>query len=213
MRNSRHLMFIIRFFTACVAAGNAAAVSVEELADREEIRDLVYCYALGADTIGNGSLGAAAEKMGLDIFTGCFTEQATFAVWPAGMPFDRLAFPSRKGDRPPAFIIEGRAAWAGAINASFRGPAGGVGYDFVQHNLTNIDIDIDGNSADVTAYLSSVHVIRGESMAAMRCRQEAHGTYSLRVSKEDGSWMITSLDLAQIAYDAVIENGGGCSGG
>lgn len=195
---------------AATQGAEAAPASMQTLADKQAITELVYCYARGADTIGNGSLGDQAEARGLAIFEQCFAEDATFAVWPAGMPFNRLEFPDRSGDMPPALLIEGRAAWASMVNTAFRS-AGGVGYDFVQHNLSNLRIDIDGDRATLTTYLSSVHVIHGAPGEPIRCRQQANGTYSMQASKQDGNWMIVSLDLAQIANDIIVENGAGCA--
>lgn len=182
-----------------------------ERSDTEQIEALISCYAKGTDTIGDGKTQTDPEAAGLAIYRQCFTEDATFAVWYFGMPFDSLTFPSRAGDKPPAMMVKGVAAWAQSTNTAFRG-AGGTGYDFVQHNISNVDVAVTGDSGQLTAYLSSVHIIQGPAaFAPTRCRQQVNGTYSLRLKKVAGQWKIVSLDLAQISVDSVVENGAGCS--
>lgn len=205
--------FLVLIAATCLLPQSAAAaprIDPARLADRAEIAALIRCYARGTDAIGNAAVETDPESAGLEILETCFTEDATFAVWPAGTPFDSLVFPERTGDEPPALMVRGPAAWAAATNAAFRG-AGGVGYDFVQHNISNIDVEVSGAEGRLTAYLSSVHVIQGAPGTSTRCRREANGVYSVKAGRVEGRWLITHLDLAQIAYDAVIENGDGCS--
>ncbi|WP_195891484.1 nuclear transport factor 2 family protein [Luminiphilus syltensis] len=192
--------------TSMVSADGHEATAKDLL----EIENLAYCYALGADAIGNGKVESDPLAAGLAIYEECFAEDATFGIWPAGMPFNSLSFPDRTGDMPPAIVIEGREAFAGMVNGSFSGAGGGDGYDFVQHNMTNVQIEADAEKGQLNAYLASVHVIHGEPGSPMRCRQQANGTYSMKVKKMDGVWKVTSLDLAQIAFDTIIENGKGC---
>ncbi len=193
------------------ATGLASADTTQELKDKAEIESLIYCYARGADTIGSGKTQSDPEAAGFAILKTCFTDNATFGVWPVGMPFDREAFPSRTGSKPPAVIVEGTVSWASSINAAFRG-AGGVGYDFVQHLLSNVHVDVKGNDGKLSAYLVSTHIIQGEQpFSPSRCHQQSNGTYSLRVKKIGGTWKVTSLDLTQIAYDIITESGAGCA--
>jgi len=178
---------------------------------KAQISDLMVCYARGADAIGDATTNADPEAAGLSIFRECFTEEATFALWPVGIPFDSPTFPDRSGNMPPLLLIEGPAAWASFTNASFRS-AGGVGYDFVQHLIGNTHVEVQGNHGRLTAYLNSTHVILGAApFAPSRCMQQANGTYSLNVEKIKGRWKITRLDLTQMAFNIIIETGAGCN--
>lgn len=192
-------------------SGLVIASEPGEMNAKGQIADLMVCYASGADAIGDGVTQADPEAAGLAIFETCFTEDATFALWPTGWPFDSPTFPDRDGVMPPLLIIIGPAAWASFTNFSFRSAAG-VGYDFVQHLIGNTHIEVNGNHGTLVAYLNSTHIIQGPGpFAPSRCTQQAVGTYSLHVEKIEGSWKITSLDLTQSAFNAIIENGAGCS--
>ncbi len=184
-----------------------AAANNDEPNLEAQLAQLLVCYARGADAIGDGRTNHDPEAAGLEIFRKCFTEDATFAIWPAGQPFDNPEFPSRVGTMPPLLIFVGPAAWAKFTNSSFRG----AGYDYVQHLVGNIEVKVSGNNASVVGYLNSTHVVMGEGLLApSQCVLQTNGTYSLRVRKFPSGWKVTSLDLAQFAYNNIIENGEGC---
>ena len=209
MRESRGLVSgTAAVLGLCCSSGVAAA---GDYATKAEIAELAVCYAIAADTLGEGKTQADPATAGLAMLRKCFTEDATFAIWPAGTPFDSLTSPSRTGDKPPAVVIPGLTTFASAISSSFAA-AGGVGYDFVQHKLSNIVVDVEGDSAKLNAYVESTHVIQAtEPFTPTRCRQQTNGTYTMKAKKIEGKWLLTSFDLAQIAFDTIIENGDGCS--
>ncbi len=195
-----------------VASGIVSAIASDpgEMNAKAQIADLMVCYARGADAIGDGVTQADPEAAGLAIFEECFTEDASFALWPTGWPFDSPIFPDRE-ITPPLLISYSPAEWASFTNFSFRSAAG-VGYDFVQHLIGNTVVEVDGNYATLVAYLNSTHIIQGAGpFAPSRCTQQAVGTYSLHVEKIRGSWKVTRLDLTQSAFNAIVENGAGCS--
>lgn len=188
--------------------GTVSAADSDRQALEAELANLLVCYARGADAIGDGRSNHDPEAAGLAIFRKCFTEDATFAIWPAGQPFDHPEFPSRVGTMPPLAIFPGPAAWAKFTNSSFRSS----GYDYVQHLIGNIVVKVSGDNATVVGYLNSTHVTMGDGLLARsQCMQQTNGTYSLRVRKFDSGWKVTSLDLAQFAYNTIIESGAGCS--
>lgn len=187
--------------------GSVSAADPDRQALEAELAGLLVCYARGADAIGDSRSNNDPEAAGLEIFRKCFTESATFAIWPAGQPFDRPEFPTRVGSKPPLVIFPGPAAWAKFTNSSFRSS----GYDYVQHLVGNIVVKVSGTNATVVGYLNSTHVVMGEGLLARsQCMLQTNGTYSLRVRKFAGGWKVTSLDLAQFAYNAVAESGEGC---
>lgn len=194
---------------ASVAGPEKASVAApDDYALKAELANLLVCYARGADAIGDARSNRDPEGAGLAIFRECFTDDATFAVWPAGQPFDKPEFPTRVGPMPPLLILPGPAAWAKFTNTSFRSS----GYDYVQHLVGNIVVKVSGNNATVVGYLNSTHVVMGEGLLApSRCMQQTNGTYSLKVRKLASGWKVTSLDLAQFAYNTIVETGDGCA--
>ena len=194
-----------------IATAPALAKKADVLKDRMDIADLITCYAHAADTIGSGKTQSDPKAAGLAIIRTCFTEDATIAIWPVGMPFDREVFPTRTGDKPPAIVLDSPAAWAEMVDSAFRS-AGGVGYDFVQHLVSNVKVEVNGDEGKLLAYVLSTHIIQGaQPFTPSRCHQQSNGTYSSTVKKIDGVWKITSFDLTQIAYEAIVETGAGCA--
>jgi hypothetical protein len=93
------------------------------------------------------------------------------------------------------------------VNTVFRGS----GYDFTQHLLSNVDVQIQGNRALLTAYLNASHVISGDAIGGpSQCVAVANGTYSLLAVKRRGRWVATQLDLTLITFNPVFQSGEGC---
>ena len=152
-------------------AGHAAG---DNRADREAVADLIYCYARGTDAIGDATTNADPLATGLAIYRGCFAEDAEFRAWFPQQPFDSQTFPNPDAnpDTAPAPFI-GPAAWAEFVNGVFRGS----GYDFTQHIMSNVDVQLNGNRALLTAYLNASHVISGDAIGgsvALCRRRERH---------------------------------------
>jgi len=125
-------------------AGHAAG---DNRTDREAVADLIYCYARGTDAIGDATTNADPLATGLAIYRGCFAADAEFRAWFPQQPFDSQTFPNPDAnpDTAPAPFI-GPAAWAQFVNGVFRGS----GYDFTQHIMSNVDVQLKGTSASVT---------------------------------------------------------------
>ena len=186
-------------------AGHAAG---DNRADREAVADLIYCYARGTDAIGDATTQADPLATGLAIYRGCFAEDAEFRAWFPQQPFDSQAFPNPDAnpDTAPAPFI-GPAAWAAFVNGVFRGS----GYDFTQHIMSNVDVQLHGNRALLTAYLNASHVISGDAIGGpSRCVAVANGTYSMQAEKRRGRWVATRLDLTLITFNPVFQSGEGC---
>ena len=186
-------------------AGHAAG---DNRADSEAVADLIYCYARGTDAIGDATTNADPLAAGLAIYRGCFAADAEFRAWFPQQPFDSQTFPNPDAnpDTAPAPFI-GPAAWAEFVNGVFRGS----GYDFTQHIMSNVDVQLKGNRALLTAYLNASHVISGDAIGGpSRCVAVANGTYSMQAEKRRGRWVATRLDLTLITFNPVFQSGAGC---
>jgi hypothetical protein len=189
-----------------ISGGNALAQG--QRTDREAVADLMYCYARGTDAIGDSTTNANPLAAGLAIYRQCFTANAEFRAWFPQQPFDSQTFPNPDANpstAPAPFM--GPAAWAGFVNGVFRGN----GYDFTQHMITNVDVQIHGNRALLTAYLNASHVRSGDTIGGpSRCVAVANGTYSMQAVKQRGRWLATRLDLTLITFNPVFQSGEGC---
>ena len=198
----------LAFLLALPMATTHAAPAVETRADREAVAELMYCYARGTDEIGDATTNADPLAAGLAVYRGCFAADAEFRAWFPQQPFDSQTFPNPDAypDTAPAPFV-GPAAWAGFVNAVFRGN----GYTFTQHMITNVDVQMQGNRALLTAYLNATHVISGDAIGGpSRCVAVANGTYSMRAEKRRGRWVATGLDLTLITFNPIFQTGAGC---
>ncbi|MDC0674943.1 nuclear transport factor 2 family protein [Nannocystis radixulma] len=148
----------------------------QRLADRAEIADLTYCYAEGTDAIGRGDLAA-----GKATYKECFTTNAKVAAY----------FPGADPNGPPGLSAVGTDAWAVAVQGVFETN----GYISTQHLLSNIRIDLDGNSGTMTSYLSATHVIDPAGAVEL-----AHGTYVDTVVRTPQGWRISKRTLYLISF-------------
>jgi hypothetical protein len=152
-----------------IGGGFARAESnAHRVRDEAEITALTYCYATGTDTIGAGDL-----EGGKAIYSECFAPDAYLAVWFPGTPFDG----------PPSTEATGTDAWADFVASAF------VPYSSTQHVLTNVEVDIHGNTATMTSTLIAYHV-RPDGTVDV-----ATGTYVDTVERIRGEWVITSRRL------------------
>ena len=198
----------LAFVLALPLATTHAAPAVETRADRDAVAELMYCYARGTDEIGDATTNPDPLAAGLAVYQGCFAPDAEFRAWFPQQPFDSQTFPNPDaypGTAPAPFA--GPAAWAGFVNSVFRGN----GYTFTQHMITNVDVQLQGNRALLTAYLNATHVISGDAIGGpSRCVAVANGTYSMRAEKRRGQWVATGLDLTLITFNPVFQTGAGC---
>lgn len=148
----------------------------KRLADRAEIADLAYCYADGTDAIGRGDLTA-----GKQIYSECFTPNAQLAAH----------FPGDGPNDPPGVSAIGGDAWALAVQGVFEA----AGYVSTQHIMSNIRIELDGNTGTMTSYLSATHVIDPAGSIEV-----AHGTYVDTVVRTPHGWRIAKRTLRLITF-------------
>ena len=173
---------------------------------QQAVADLIYCYARGTDAIGDATTEGDPLGAGYAIYQECFVEDAVFRVWFPHQPFDSQTFPDA-ALTPPTASVDSTFGWADFVNGVFRGN----GYDFTQHIISNVDVDVRGNRATATAYLNASHVISGDVIGgASRCVAIANGTYSIKAKRQRGKWRATSLDLTLITFNPTFQSGSGC---
>ena len=78
-------------------------------------------------------------------------------------------------DSVPADVV---ARWRGIL----------PGFDHTHHQLGNLDIEVDGDDAEVRAYVTAAHVIDDRVWTVV-------GRYELRLRRLDGGWRLTVLRL------------------
>ena len=85
----------------------------------------------------------------------------------------------------------GGDAWALAVKGVFEAS----GYVSTQHIMTNIRIELDGNTGTMTSSLSATHVIDPEGAIEV-----AHGTYVDTVVRTPQGWRIAKRTLRLITF-------------
>ena len=169
--------------TAVVVSGVAAAVPASgnptdkfmRLQDRTEIEDLTYCYAEGTDAIGRGQL-----EVGRSLYEKCFTQDAVLEAY----------FPTDDPNGPPS-LTSGPSEWADVANNVFTTN----GYVSTQHLNSNVRINIQGNTATMSTYLSATHVIDPNGAVDL-----AHGTYEDVVVRTPKGWKIAKRTLRLLTF-------------
>ena len=171
------------------------------------IADIIMCYARGTDVIGDSKTNTDPRGAGLAIYRTCFADDAVFRAWFPQQPFNSQTFPN-PSIQPPTSTINGVSAWADFVSGVFRGN----GYNFTQHMITNVKVNVHGSKGTLTAYLNASHVIAGDGIGGpSKCVAVANGTYSLNVEKNHGRWRAKSLDLTLLTFNPVFESGTGCA--
>ncbi|MEM7271454.1 MAG: nuclear transport factor 2 family protein [Actinomycetota bacterium] len=172
------------------AADTAAAT--EGQADGPDA--LARCFASSIDAVGRGNLDA-----GVAGFDACFTEDYVF---------DFQAFPGAPsvvcpGDGCPvqefASLGEMRAVFANNFFVD-------SGYVATQHQVLNIDVDQDGDRADVVAYIQAQHFLPDNSVDI------AWNDYAYTAVLEDGRWKMateTIIGTAFLNFQGTVVGGGG----
>lgn len=148
----------------------------KRLADRAEIADLANCYAAGTDAIGAGDLA-----LGKQIYAGCFTPDAKIEA----------SFPGNDPNGPADLIAYGGAAWGDIVEGVFDSS----GYVATQHVMSNIRIDLDGNSASMISYLHATHVLDPAGSIEV-----ANGHYVDQIVHTSQGWRIAARRLYLINF-------------
>jgi hypothetical protein len=157
-----------------LGAGIGEAYS-SKLEDELEIAKLSLCYARGTDAIGAGKL-----QLGKKTYEDCFTSDAHLALWNPGTPFNG----------PPDYQTNDTDDWAEYAQDVFQG----AGYVATQHLVSNIEVDVKGNTATMKTYLLATHVLPDGTYDV------ANGTYEDVVVRQWGKWQIKNRTLKLITF-------------
>ena len=182
------------FATACSSDGSGASAGAEDDLTEEAVAmtltqgegegpdALAFCFASSIDAIGRGNLDAGVEG-----FDECLTEDYVFEFqFAPGAP--SVICP---GDGCPvqdfSSIGEMRAVFANDFFVS-------AGYLATQHQLLNIEVDQNGDRADVIAYIQAQHFLPDNSVDI------AWNDYAYTAVLEDGRWKMDSETIIGTAF-------------
>lgn len=182
---SRNLIRVFLGFALVAVFGmnSQIALAGDSLTTKDQIINLMLCYATGTDAIGD-STRADPLGDGEAIYSECFTDDAVFSAWFPGTDFNNPG---------QAVTITGPDTWAGFVFSVFNGA-----YTFTQHMVSNFVVEVHGNQGTLTAYLNASHVTQSGGVVAQVA--VANGTYTLQVEKIRGVWMVRQLELKLINF-------------
>jgi len=184
----------IRFFlgfalVAILGVSSSIAHAGDSLPTKDQIIDLMLCYATATDAIGDSTrVDPLAD--GEAIYSKCFTDDAVFSAWFPGTDFSN---PAQAVTIGPTGGLTGPEAWAGFVYSVFNGA-----YTFTQHMMSNFIVEVHGNKGTLTAYLNASHVTQDGGLVTQVA--VANGTYTLQVEKIKGSWKVSKLELKLINF-------------
>ncbi|MDI1434996.1 nuclear transport factor 2 family protein [Polyangium sorediatum] len=156
--------------------GNAGGQQgLARLLDEAEIEKLTYCYAAGTDAIGRGEL-----EVGRGLYQKCFTPNAVLEAY----------YPGDDPNGPPS-LTSNPTAWADVADNEFTTN----GYVSTQHLNGNVVINVQGNTATMSTYLTATHVVDPSGIVDL-----AHGTYEDIVVRTPHGWKIAKRTLRLLTY-------------
>jgi len=141
-----------------------------------DITALSVCYALGTDAIGRGDL-----QEGRRLYRECFTDDAIIGA----------SFPGADPNNPPDLVAIGPDGWADIVNDVFSS----AGYLATQHQVSNFVVDVKGDKATMSTYLTATHVLDPAGSIDL-----AHGTYVDEVVRTSKGWRIKKRTLRLITF-------------
>lgn len=172
----------IFFFATLFAGASMAQSNQSSSSERDQIEDLMTCYAYGSDALARAVDSSAGPDAGIGIFTGCLADDWTMNVVGIEGSF-------------------GPELWAQIVYFSVFEAAGVIN---AQHMIGSVQIDTDGNRATMIAY-AIVSLVDNSNVRTQTI------TYTSEVERRPSStvfypfgnapkaWMLTHTTLEQIA--------------
>ncbi|MFG3248142.1 nuclear transport factor 2 family protein [Streptomyces sp. NPDC048187] len=148
-------------FALAARPGDTDAV-VAELRDRAEITDALHRFALGQDL------------KDADLFASAFTADAELDFRPAA---------ARWGGKPP--LMSGRDTIVGTVLALFAGRVD------TTHQVTNVRIGVDGDTARLTALVEAQHVL----IDAPDTHALLKNPYTVDLARDGSRWLIRRMRI------------------
>ncbi|MQY14454.1 hypothetical protein SRB5_46210 [Streptomyces sp. RB5] len=152
---------------ALTAPADDTAAVVAELGDRAEITDALYRFGLGQDL---------KDK---DLFASAFAADAELDFRPAA---------AKWGGEPP--LMTGRDSIVGTILALFTGRVD------TTHQVTNVRIAIEGDTARLTALVEAQHLLVADPAVHALLKNP----YDVELVREGSRWVIRRLRIANAWY-------------
>ncbi|WP_240929995.1 nuclear transport factor 2 family protein [Streptomyces coryli] len=140
---------------------------VRELRDRTEIADALYRFGLGQDTKDR------------DLFASAFAADAELDFAPAA---------SKWGAKPPLMV--GRDAIVTTILALFTGRVD------TTHQVTNVRIAIDGDTAHATALVEAQHLLTADHATHALLKNP----YDVDLIRDGDRWVISRMSIDNTWY-------------
>jgi hypothetical protein len=188
---------------AATMGSRAALASADDggATAQDQAEDLPVCYARGVDAIGRAVTAPANPdldsttamvdpnfKEGLEHFRRCFAPNFSFSLSNRGVVSRVVPDPAKRTVKTDAAV-----QWANYVNNVFRG----AGYVYTQHHMGSIASEIRGNEGTVSSYLIATHVAGPTSKRTGV--SVTYGTYTDKVARINGRWLITHRTLDTIA--------------
>ena len=190
-------MSLVPGLTASAATDAGASGEVAQRVARDQIEDLVVCYARGTDALGRAVNAIGGQPLdstvnlsdpdfaeGLAYYRRCFAEDFSFTLAFDGEPALTVPDPATATHDTDAAL-----QWANFVNNAFREP----GYKSTQHQMGSISSAADGNSGSAVSYLIAIHAY-GPTSAKSGVNMVG-GTYTDEVVRRRGSWLIRKRTL------------------
>ena len=156
------LLGLLASTTACDQLPAPEASPTDPIADRAAVADAMFCWARGMDL----TIAGLADE-GQAEWESCYAgDDYEFTILFAGQ------------------VIEGEGA-AGRRMTNVQ-TAGMFGYEYSQHYVTNLDIDIAGSTATATALQKADHFLPDLTV------ETTWGVITVEFQREDGQWRASS---------------------
>lgn len=189
------LLMVLTCGSAPVAIADSAGKA--HSAARDQIEDLVVCYARGTDALGRAVNAVGEQPLdstlnladpdfaeGLRHYRRCFAKDFSFTLKVNGVPTVTVPDPATVTKDTDAAL-----QWANFVNNAFRGP----GYQSTMHHMGSISSEARGNRGSAVSYLIALHIYgptSGKTGVNM-----VSGVYTDEVVRQRGVWLIRKRTL------------------
>ena len=143
------------------------SITAEELSDRTEITDALYRFGLGQDLKDP------------ELFASAWAEDAELDFRPAA---------AKWGGRPPLMV--GREAIVSTILGLFAGRVD------TTHQVTNVRVTVDGDTAAATALVEAQHLLTGDHATHALLKNP----YDVGLVRDGSRWVIRRMRIDNAWY-------------
>lgn len=172
------LLLAVAVFAASCSSDSSEVSEVDE----HKPEDLAHCFAFSIDQVGRGNVDAGIER-----FDECLADDYTFEFqFFEGGP--SIVCPSAEC---PVQEFSSPGDLRARFATNFFVPSG---YMATQHQILNIDVDQNGDAADVFAYIQANHFLPDNSVDI------AWNDYSFNAVRSGDRWLIQDEVIVGTAF-------------